>query len=231
MPPQPLSSVRRNATVRLDPLAPERRPALAGRIATIIAIWSRIDSDLAAILAYMLKGELSAAIAMYSALTSSQAQMAALEAAARVSLADADRPLFGAVLSLVKRAGAKRNRIAHWLWGESDELPDALILADPDALLSLHTGIKDFIVRLEKGEAVATPNLDTKRAFVYRADDFRELVTDLMNVHQLTLNFSMMLQAALSTPALAESLRNQLLALPQIQEEFRRSRVSRHSEP
>jgi hypothetical protein len=116
VPPQPIRSVRRNATVQLDHLALFRHPDLANYVAEIVALWSRIDSELGAILAYMLKGDVRSSVAMYSALTSSQAQMAALEAAAGVSLPPDDLKLFGAVIKLIKRAGAKRNKLAHWLW-------------------------------------------------------------------------------------------------------------------
>lgn len=113
MPPQPICSVRRNATASVDHLTLRRHPDLAARVADIIAIWSCIDLQLGAILAFMVKGDVRSSIAMYSALTSSQAQMAVLEAAARISLSPDDLNLFGAVLTLVKRAGAKRNKLAH----------------------------------------------------------------------------------------------------------------------
>ncbi len=150
MPPQPIRSVRRNATVQLDPFALRRHPDLAARVAEIIAVWSRVDSELGGILAYMLKGGARPSIAMYSALTSSAAQMAALEAAARVSLSPDDLGLFRAILVLVKRAGAKRNKIAHWLWGDSPEIPEALLLVDPEAVLLQHVNTKEFAQAIEK---------------------------------------------------------------------------------
>ena len=228
MPPQPLRSVRRRATALVDHDALLRHPQLAARIASAIALWARIDAELGAILAFMLKGDVRPSIAMYAALTSSQAQMAALEAAARASLAADDRKLFGAVLVLVKRAGAKRNKIAHWLWGESPEIKDALILFDPDSVLDHHTRVKAFVDKLSDMALIdlmdfttPAPQMDTSNAFVYRDREFVEIITEFLNTLHITARFSAMLIDRQNGP-ITDSLRSQLLAMPQIQEELKR---------
>jgi hypothetical protein len=223
MPPQPVRSVRRNATVLISHEALLRHPKLATSMAYAIAVWSRIDAELGTILAYMLKGDTQAAVAMYAALTSSQAKMDALEAAARVSLVGDDRRLFAAVLILVKRAGAKRNRVAHWLWGECPQIPNALILIDPDAVLDFHTDVKEFMQALSEDKlGVPRPKVDIARAFVYRSADFAEIISEFINIYSMSVKLSTAFAETHRETALASVLRNQLLALPQIQAELQR---------
>jgi hypothetical protein len=188
MPPQPLRSVRRRATASIDHDALLRHPQLSARIGRAIALWARIDAELGAILAFMIKGDARSSIAMYAALTSSQAQMAALEAAARASLTADDLKLFGAVLVLVKRAGAKRNEIAHWLWGESLEIKDALVLFEPNSVLEHHTRVREFVDKLSDMDlmtlmdsTIPAPQMDTLSAFVYRDTDFVEIISEFLN--------------------------------------------------
>jgi hypothetical protein len=131
---------------------------------------------------------------------------------------------------LVKRAGAKRNKIAHWLWGESPEINDALILFDPDSVLDYNTRVKEFLDELSgkslagiMASAAPAPNIDTSSAFVYRDRDFVEIITELLNTWHLTIRLSGILMDRRNTPV-TSSLRSQLLASPQIQEVLRQSR-------
>jgi hypothetical protein len=221
MPPQPLRSVRRNATAVGDPAALRRYPALAADLGEIIALWSRIESTLGIALAMMLKAGVRVSVAMYGAILSSQAQMDALEAAARVTLGPEDFRLFGAVLTLVKRAGSKRHKLAHWLWGYSPEITDALLLIDPDAVLEFSAGHSEFLKAIEEGDFAAQRlRLDLSRVFVYRKRDFDEILDEMHNVDKTTRTFAVLA----NDPSAAAQQRTQLLAEPQIQEALRRSR-------
>jgi hypothetical protein len=113
MPPQPLLSVRRDAAVNVEPITLRQYPDLARSISDVIATWSQAECNLGVLLARMLGAAARPSMAMYSALSSSAAQMAALQAAADVALSRERLELFGALLILVKRAATKRNKIAH----------------------------------------------------------------------------------------------------------------------
>jgi hypothetical protein len=61
---------------------------------------------------------------------------------------------------LVKRAGAKRHKVAHWIWGYSPETPDALILTDPDAVTEFNVAMRDFLDAEERGEATESKSIN-----------------------------------------------------------------------
>jgi hypothetical protein len=197
MPPQPLLSVRRDAAVNVEPITLRQYPDLARSISDVIATWSQVECNLGVLLARMLGAAARPSMAMYSALSSSAAQMAALQAAADVALSRERLELFGALLILVKRAATKRNKIAHWLWGTSVQVPNALILLNPDAVHGLHTQNAEYMAACKNGQTVADPStlppLDLSEAFVYRQQEFTEILAEIDEVRSLTVSFALML--------------------------------------
>ncbi|HXZ00542.1 MAG TPA: hypothetical protein VEI03_11115 [Stellaceae bacterium] len=223
MPPQPLSSKRRSAKISLDPAALSRHPQLAACIATIVAYWSRIEATLGSMLGAMLGGEARPSIAMYQAILNTQTQMAVLEAAAKVALSPNNLRVLNALIWLCKRAGAHRHKVAHWLWGDSQDLPNRLILVDPDAIREHDKAMSDVAAAFARGEVpVALPKIDLNLAFVWEEKDFTEAIQELLTVYHLALRFSALLLDGGKTenPSIAAQ-RMQLLASPQIQEALR----------
>jgi hypothetical protein len=216
MPPQPLSSFQSKASVNIGGKALRQHPNLSARIAEIIAYWSSIEASLGRILGRMLGGNARPAIAMYAAIRNSQAQMAALEAAAKEVLDSVDIELFGAVLAVVKRAGGKRHKIAHWIWGEASGVPDCLILIDPDAIHEYTKLASDLLA----GASNITPNIDLAHAFAYKESDFDEIFEEMRAAYFLTLRFMTLLM----TPAPNVAVRHQLSSDPRIQTELQKIR-------
>jgi hypothetical protein len=215
MPPQPLRSIRRNATAIADANALARFPAMAAQIGTIVAVWSRVESLLGTVLAFMLKSGIRVSMAMYSVILNSQIQMAVLKAAAKVVLTPDDFKLFSAVLILVNRAGQKRHKLAHWSWGYSPEITDALILIDPDAVLDFISASSEFVNEsLDANSRTPPPErLDLSRAFVYRERELLEIISEIIEVEAIVRKFVLLA----ANPARADEPRSQLLAMPQIQ--------------
>jgi hypothetical protein len=167
----------------------------------------------------MLKGGVRASMAMYGAIRSSQTQMAALEAAARTTLQQDDFRLFSAVMTLVKRAGLKRHKVAHWVWGHSHEIPDALVLINPDAILDFDTTQKEYLTAIHGGEfGASTAILDLSQGFVYREKDFTEIIGELRDVAVITSRFAVLANDF----SQGDELRRQIEASPQIQEELQK---------
>jgi hypothetical protein len=142
MPPQPLLSKCRDAKVSVDPLVLRQHPTLAASIADITATWAHIECNLGVILARMLGAAARTSMAMYAALKSTTAQMDALQAAAAATLTPERLELFGVMIAVVKRAALKRNRVVHWLWGESPQVPNARTyrVALPDGFFRIDAG-------------------------------------------------------------------------------------------
>ena len=83
------------------------------------------------------KGEI--ALAMFSALDAASARQAALNAAAKSAYQANEEgyQVYAAVTGAAFSTGKKRHKVAHWLWGRCANMPDALLLADPDAVRSV----------------------------------------------------------------------------------------------
>jgi hypothetical protein len=107
------------------------KPEMSALVAGIFGVWGYIERDLGLLLVNVLGADAEPAIAMFSTLTAQHLQMGALEAAARTSLSPDVFDVFDAATCVVESVQADRNRLAHWIWGSCDALPDALLLADP----------------------------------------------------------------------------------------------------
>jgi hypothetical protein len=226
MPPQP---VRHKGTVQIQHDALLRHKELAAALGYAIALWSYIDSELGAILAYMLKGDRRPAIAMYGAFNSFRTKLTALNAAAKSSLDHADLRLFKAVIKLVERGAKKRDMLAHWVWGQCPEIKDALILIDPDAVLEHNReyteSLENLTMTLADLLAHKPPDIDPTRAFIYRTTEFDEIIQEFQKLDDLTFQLAVYLgdeDRTEESPAV--HLRERLLHEPLIQQELRNLR-------
>jgi hypothetical protein len=227
MPPQPIWSIREDAKATANPNMIRRQPALAVHIAEIIALWSRIETTLGGVLALMLDAGVRPSMAMYGAIQNSRAQMDALEAAAKSVLSEGDFELFGAVMTIIKRAAAKRHKIAHWVWAYSAQIPDALVLIDPDAFLEYNVKSSELIAAVKAGDfSVTSTEVDLSRAFAYRDKDFLEIINELRNAMEVANIFA----GVANLSGVDDGPRHQLLALPQIQEALQRIRARSRNE-
>ena len=60
-------------------------------------------------------------------------------AVAKDILSHEEMKVFRAVLSVTKSVEKERNKLAHWLWGVDDQLPDKVILVDPSIMAKVNT--------------------------------------------------------------------------------------------
>ena len=158
--PQPLSRVSPDANVIIGnagdrPL--ERHPALAAVALEAIASWSNVEAFLLRLYIHLLGGNQSLAASVYLALEGQSAKTNAIKAAAANALAGRAQELqvLEAMLSIAKTNEKERNKLAHWVWGDSPKLPDALLLLDPRADIEA---------------------LDRSEVYVYREQDFRSII-------------------------------------------------------
>jgi hypothetical protein len=158
--PQPLSRVLPKASSIIGnagdrPLA--RHPELAVLALEAIASWSNVEAFLLDLYMQLLGGNESLAASVYLALDGQSAKTDAIKAAAANALRDRPRELalLEAILAVAKTNEKDRNELAHWTWGDSPDLPDAVLLVDPHATLN---------------------NIDRSEIYVYRARDFQSIV-------------------------------------------------------
>ena len=158
--PQPLSRVRPNASVTLGnagdrPLA--RHPELAVLAIEAIASWSNVESFMLKLFIQLLGGDDSLAASVFLALETQHAKNAAIKAAAETALAERPQELsvFRAILSIANTNEKERNKLAHWTWGDSPDIPDALLL------VSSRTILRD---------------IERSDVYVYKAQDFQAII-------------------------------------------------------
>ena len=150
-----------------------RRGALAVLAMEAIASWSNVEAFMLSFFVTLLGGE-TLASTVYLALDGSGPKMAAIRAAASAALgATPERlSLFRALLDIAKTNQKARDKLAHWTWGYSPQLPDALLLVDPKAL-SL---------------------LDRKDILVYKDTDFEEIISANDRLCGYCMDFGFVLQ-------------------------------------
>ncbi len=128
--PQPLSRVNPNARCSFGVGQLSTYPHLATLAMETIAAIAQAENSMGKILATMLGSEPDKGLAMFNALTSSVAQMAALKTVAANSLSEKDNTILEKIHNQTKAAFKRRHEFAHHVWGVSDELPNALLLVD-----------------------------------------------------------------------------------------------------
>jgi hypothetical protein len=161
--------------VSLDPLGPTDFPELISLVGTAISIWAHIDALLGSILAAMLGGKSpEVAIAMYTALTSPQAQMAVLKVAAdEVNQSDDNKRLFDAIISMCGSTAKIRHKLAHWVWSSSPDEKGCIVACLSKGQASRDVDVTKLFDNIRLGkitsyEGVSYLKIDVKRIFVYK---------------------------------------------------------------
>lgn len=179
MPPQPLSKVRRDAKFHFERDTLEKYPELAAIILRVINIGSLTDAHWSSILVSLLKADPKPGMAMYEALTSNEAKRAALLAAARARMNEDDYALFGAVLDSTAPTRRIRNRFAHYLWGYSPQISNALLLADPANFTRFETELAEVNREMNRTRSLLPPpKFDTSQIEVWRKRSLEEAARD-----------------------------------------------------
>lgn len=175
--PQPLSSVNPRANIFIgnnNDSPSKTRPELGLAAMNVIAEWSILESFINGVFVQALGANPTQAAAIFATIRSPQGQRDAFTAAIAVSLPNEDeRNIIYALLDEYERAGKPRNKIAHWTWGHSPDLPDAALLANPVAMSTFQTYVVKYCDRTAaRVPADGMPLLDPKHIHVYRLADF-----------------------------------------------------------
>jgi hypothetical protein len=159
--PQRLSDVAPHAGVRIGNAGHRPflgKPELATQAIEAIASWANVESFMLQLFVYLLGGKEAVAADMYLALDGEGPKKAVVMAAAKSILEQDPFDLFLAIMSLVDTSQKERNKLAHWTWGDSPMLPDAILLIDPRHLLHPELGF------------------DKANVYVYTQQDFGAII-------------------------------------------------------
>ncbi|MGP0058862.1 MAG: hypothetical protein ACLPID_06220 [Beijerinckiaceae bacterium] len=184
MSPQPLSRVKRDAKFLFSTKALLDHPELCSAAMRIIDIGSRIEHTWSLILVDLLKSDPRVGVSMYQALTSSDARRAALMAAAKVKLSSQDFLLFQACFEAVAPVRRLRNSFAHHLWGSSSDVPNALLLADPEDFLRQDVNAAEAKIEMEAtGRVAYLEKIDTSEIQVWKKASFERALKEAQTAH------------------------------------------------
>ena len=132
--PQPLSLVAPYANVEIGNVGfgtIARRPDLAVLSMAAIAAWAHVESFMLRAYVELAGGSDADAAAVYLALEGAGPKTKVIAVLAERKLSAAHLALLRAILKVAKSGQKERDKLAHWIWGTSEELPEALLLADP----------------------------------------------------------------------------------------------------
>lgn len=198
--PQPLSSIKHDATFTLATNALVGRPELADLVTQIIGVWSVIEQELETLFCRIFESNEPVSAAIYSAIPNQRTKMDALKAGVNSKFSNDIEKIENiyAVLDLVDRVKEIRHRLAHWRWGYSIDIPGALLLADPSS--TKLTRISQTLVRkidfsYDDSTRIFTDKIlknigfDTSKIFVYFQS---ELNSELENLVQANFALSLL---------------------------------------
>lgn len=181
--PHPLANVRRQAGVAFGIGFLDQRPELMPLVAKIVerAAYLELQFNFAF---YRVVGTAPATgFAILDVLRGRRQAVQVFEAAATKSFAGDELHMVMGVIGAFGSAMSRRDVIAHQLWGISDQLPDALLLIEPELY---HNSLLAFDLATQRGEAPAIDavRFDFRRIMVYREPDFIEIIDGLQQTFQ-----------------------------------------------
>jgi hypothetical protein len=123
-----------------------------------VASWSKVESFLLQLFVQLLGGNGALAAEVFLSLQGQAAKSAAIRAAATSVLRERQQELkiLNAILAIAATNEKDRNKLAHWTWGDSPSLPDALLLVDPRVFIQ--------------------DEIDRSSVYVYVAHDFERII-------------------------------------------------------
>ena len=194
----------------------EDRPECAVIVARCVSLWSYIETELALLLASILKINTEQALAVFLAIQNSRTQQSVLRAAAEVGLSEPNYELLGAILNITASIEKERNDLVHGLFGGSMLVKDGILWMEQKHNTA-HTA-----------KVWASDYTDTdqsrirNRTFVYEAEDLETIAQRLEWLHQM-IGFFRGYSSSDNEPWRAERY-HQLCADPRIAQELSRVR-------
>ena len=128
-----------------------------------IASFATVESWMLELYLDLAGGNKSLAASIFITLESRSARSSALQPLI-ATLEPTYQALYRAIAKLIKTRAVSRDKLAHWVWGVTNDIPDALLLADPKFL-----ALVDWANPQERQRI-------PEHIYVYRANDFAEVI-------------------------------------------------------
>jgi len=214
--PIPLSRTKANNWIfGSDGLA--LRPEEAALVAHAIAGWSVTEAHLGHIFGTLIGATEPVTMDMYAAIRSFEVQRKLLETAAEKLLPVHYFDMLIAVMVVVARSQYIRHRFAHGIWGSSQDIPAALLWAEPKsfwltrvAKIRYWRTIKEF-----KAETILNePRISRSDIMVYRNKDLRKACEEIETSYKYA---NLIYEMVASKPSRRKKIYDLLRTLPDIE--------------
>jgi hypothetical protein len=175
-------------------------PHLAARAMQCIVEWAGVERTWLSIYVQLAGGSKTDAVTVFLAIESEAARNAALTALAKAKLPEEWLELMRIVSKISRQTAKERHKLAHWIWGESARIPDALLLQNPRFL----------------GDD------QEENILVYTERDFSDIMTRIQRTRHIVGELLTLLAWSREHPAL-ERHYAELCALPEIRRMMRQN--------
>lgn len=156
-------------------------------IGQIVCEWSKAEHAMAMVLAAMLGENLTAGVALFTALRNARAQREAVQAVGASALSEQHNALLLAITAIYTSSGKLRNDIAHGIFGFSFDVEQAMIWVSSADYANYNASTYGKLAKL--GESFVDHSELEKVMFVYKMKDFEEALSEIKYAHNLTFMF------------------------------------------
>jgi hypothetical protein len=168
--PQPILKISPRANVSFAPGRVIERPEVAAWIGQCITSWSDVETQTSRLFTLLFgTRNVEAGVELYNSFGTSALKQNAIKTLARSKL---PRGCYEALLKVVESHQKTRDKIAHWYWGISDEIPDGLALVNPKNILVREARTTDKMARAERLIEVDC-EAPRDEIYVYRIKDLK----------------------------------------------------------
>lgn len=126
------------------------RPKIALAVARCLDAWSWVETQTAMLYVALCRSNHEQAVDYFCSLESAKAKKDAIRISAMNYLTESEVRIINALLLYIKSQQTIRDRIAHWLWATSDDLPESILLYDPRKLMK---GKAAFLALVHNGNS------------------------------------------------------------------------------
>ena len=169
--PQPLSQVKKNTLIihanqpgLMDPFA--ARPKLAAHSMQAVGAWSLVEYFMLSAYVRHVGGAHQSAAKIFLGLGTRNKKEKALNEVMEARLDERQLTRFKRIMRQMNSTGKKRDKLAHWVPGYSDDLKNCLLFSDPRQLVNSEVGAE----------------VDRTRIFCFFQHDFEEIVKECSQI-------------------------------------------------
>jgi hypothetical protein len=197
----------------------DRAPEIGKLVAEVIAQWSEIEYLQGALLAYIIHTEPHTAVAMYLSLKAAHAREALLDSAAKTKLSVREYDIFSAVMAHTRSVAAQRNKLAHWCWATSPDIPEnTLLLVDPESKIHSDAGFLSRPATLDRH--------DPEDVLFVTKEDVARIVRDVIQARNYLGRLSGIVWSE-NTPSQRAEFRQSLSSEPAIRQFLENLEIAR----